>query len=131
MKTLTGLTIAAATTLLVAGAARAADPAPPTPPLSAEAKAKADSDAISAAGRADDKSAGEPVVKLTVIDDSRARIEELRVRGQLQKVTVLPKGGAPGYEIIVDDGAHDPGFSAGQAGSHGASGKRVWNVLQF
>ena len=73
--------------------------------------------------------AGEPNVRRTVIDDGRARIEELRVRGQLQKVTVAPKGGAPGYEILLGDGAHpmpdDPGTSRGSAG------KRVWNVLRF
>jgi len=73
--------------------------------------------------------AGEPNVKRTVIDDGRARIEELRVRGQLQKVTVAPKGGAPGYEILLGDGTHtmadDPGTSRGSAG------KRVWNVLKF
>ena len=71
--------------------------------------------------------AGEPNVKRTVIDDSRARIEELRVRGQLQKVTVAPKGGAPGYEILLGDGAHPIGDDPGT--SRGSAGKRVWNVL--
>ena len=73
--------------------------------------------------------AGEPNVKRTVIDDGRARIEELRVRGQLQKVTVAPKGNVPGYEILLGDGTHtmadDPGTSRGSAG------KRVWNVFKF
>jgi len=133
MKTLASLTIAAAAaTMLAASAAQAADPAPPAPARSAEAKLQADSEAIAASDRAAEKAANEPNVKLTVIDDSRARIEELRVRGQLQKVTVLPKDGAPGYEIIVGgDGSHEQAFSAGQAGSRGASGKRVWNVFRF
>ena len=73
--------------------------------------------------------AGEPNVKRTVIDDGRARIEELRVRGQLQKVTVAPKGGAPGYEILLGDGAHPIGDDPGT--SRGSQGKRVWNVLKF
>ena len=73
--------------------------------------------------------AGEPNVKRTVIDDSRARIEELRVRGQLQKVTVAPKGGAPGYEILLGDGAHPIGDDPGT--SRGSLGKRVWNVFKF
>ena len=73
--------------------------------------------------------AGEPVVKRTVIDDGRARIEELRVRGQLQKVTVEPKGRAPGYEILLGDGAHVVGDDPGT--SRGSAGKRVWNVLRF
>jgi hypothetical protein len=131
MKTRTVLTIAAAATLLVAGAARAADAAPPTPPMSADAKLKADSDAIAASDRAAERAANEPNVKLTVIDDTHARIEELRVRGQLQKVTVLPKGGAPGYEILVDDGTRDLGFATGQAGARSTGGKRVWNLLHF
>ena len=73
--------------------------------------------------------AGEPNVKRTVIDDGRARIEELRVRGQLQKVTVAPKGGAPGYEILLGDGAHTIGDDPGT--SRGSAGKRVWNVFKF
>jgi hypothetical protein len=72
---------------------------------------------------------GEPAIKRTVIEDRAARIEELRVRGTLQKVTVAPKGGAPGYEVLTGDGYHatadDPGTSRGSAG------KRVWNVLRF
>lgn len=73
--------------------------------------------------------AGEPAVKRTVIDDGRARIEELRVRGQLQKVTVDPKGRVPGYEILLGDGAHAVGDDPGT--SRGSAGKRVWNVLRF
>jgi len=73
--------------------------------------------------------AGEPNVRRTVIDDGRARIEELRVRGQLQKVTVAPKGGAPGYEILLGDGTHTMGDDPGT--SRGSAGKRVWNVLKF
>jgi hypothetical protein len=73
--------------------------------------------------------AGEPNVKRTVIDDGRARIEELRVRGQLQKVTVAPKNGAPGYEILLGDGAHPIGDDPGT--SRGSAGKRVWNVFRF
>ncbi len=71
----------------------------------------------------------EPVVRETVIEDGRARIEELRVRGQLQRITVAPKGLAPRYEIIVGDGSRD--FSEGVNTSRGAAGKRVWNVLRF
>jgi len=71
----------------------------------------------------------EPAVRETVIDDGRARIEELRVRGQLQRITVSPKGPAPRYEIIVGDGSRD--LSEGVNTSRGAAGKRVWNVLRF
>jgi hypothetical protein len=71
----------------------------------------------------------EPAVQRTVIDDGRARIEELRVRGQVQRITVAPKGAMPGYEIIVGDGSRD--LSEGANTSRGAAGKRVWNVLKF
>ena len=73
--------------------------------------------------------AGEPAVRHTVIEDGRARIDEVRVRGQLQRVTVDPKGGAPSYEIITGDGSRD--LSEGTNTSRGATGKRVWNVLRF
>jgi hypothetical protein len=67
----------------------------------------------------------EPVVQRGVIEDEGARIEELRVRGQVQRIRVTPKGGgAVGYEIM-------PGDGSGSEASRSTSGKRVWNVLQF
>jgi hypothetical protein len=71
----------------------------------------------------------EPAVTRTVIDDDRARIEELRVRGQLQRVTVAPKNGAKPYEILVGEGGG--AVSDGKTASRGAAGQRVWNVLKF
>ena len=137
MKTSVAVAVAACAISMAAPAANAADAAPPAPATAADA-ASAPARAATAAAPSTSNStieeievgrAGEPNVKRTVIDDGRARIEELRVRGQLQKVTVAPKGGAPGYEILLGDGAHpmpdDPGTSRGSAG------KRVWNVLRF
>ena len=67
----------------------------------------------------------EPVVQHTVIEDDGTRIEETRVRGQLQRITVTPKGGKQvRYEIL-------PGDGSGSEASRSAAGKRVWNVLQF
>jgi hypothetical protein len=72
----------------------------------------------------------EPVVKHTVIEDDGARIEELKVRGQTQRITVTPKRGPrQGYEIIPADGARD--MSDGAASERGAAGKRVWRVMSF
>ena len=51
--------------------------------------------------------AGEPAVQHTVIEDGRARIDELRVRGQLQRIDGSRRAGAPAYEIIVGDGSRD------------------------
>ena len=125
MKTSVAIAVAACAIGLAAPAANAADAAPP-PARAASATPPSSTTTIEEIelGRA-----GEPNVKRTVIDDGRARIEELRVRGQLQKVTVAPKGGAPGYEILLGDGAHPIGDDPGT--SRGSAGKRVWNVLRF
>lgn len=73
--------------------------------------------------------AGEPAVRRTVIEDGRVRIEELRVRGQLQHITVDPKGRAPAYQVLTGEGA--PDLADGSATSRGSAGKRVWNVFRF
>ena len=73
---------------------------------------------------------GEPNVKHTVIEDEGARIDELRVRGQVQRVTVTPKvGPRKRYEIITGNAGRDP--FEGTGGARSAVGKRVWNVLDF
>lgn len=72
----------------------------------------------------------EPKVQLTVIEDDATRIEELKVRGQTQRITVQPKqGGMKPYEIIPADQGRDMSDSAGS--QRGAAGKRVWRVLTF
>lgn len=73
--------------------------------------------------------AGEPVVRLTIIDDDNVRIEELKVRGRSQRIVVTPKNGSKPYEIITDNGSRD--LSEGPNGFNGAVGKRVWPVLSF
>jgi hypothetical protein len=65
-----------------------------------------------------------------VIEDEAMRIEELAVRGQVQRITVTPRGAdRRGYEIITGDGSRDLGDGANT--SRGAAGKRVWRVLDF
>ena len=74
--------------------------------------------------------ANEPNVKYTVIDDDSTHIDELKVRGHTQRITVKPKIAAlRGYEIITGDGSRD--LTDGANTSRGATGKRVWNVLSF
>jgi hypothetical protein len=72
----------------------------------------------------------EPNVRLTVVEDDRARIEELRVRGRTQRITVTPKGpiGQP-YEILPADGVRE--VSPNAQGDRGTAGQRVWNVFSF
>ena len=124
MRTSVVIAVAACVVTLADPAANAADGAPaPARPAAATPSSATTIEEIEL-GRA-----GEPNVKRTVIDDGRARIEELRVRGQLQKVTVAPKGGAPGYEILLGDGAHAVGDDPGT--SRGSAGMLVLNVLRF
>jgi len=73
---------------------------------------------------------GEPNVKQTIIEDKGSKIDELRVRGQLQRVVVTPKVGVTKpYEIVISPTGRDP-FD-GTGGAHSAAGSRVWNVLNF
>ena len=61
-----------------------------------------------------------------VFEDDGVRIEELRVRGQLQRVIVHSKvGGARAYEIIVGPGGRDPSQERGTAG------QRAWSLFDF
>jgi hypothetical protein len=63
-------------------------------------------------------------------EDASNRIDEVRVGGQTQSISVQPKGEAPGYEIQPTDmlrtrpADHREGLS-------GATGQRVWNVFRF
>ena len=75
-------------------------------------------------------STAEPEVRSGVIEDEGSKIEELRVRGQAQRIVVSPKLGPRGrYEIITGDGSRE--LSEGAGSTRGAAGKRVWNVLSF
>jgi hypothetical protein len=112
---------AAALAWLCGVAAHAAD-ALPTPLPAPDALASRPAESAEPKGK-------EPLIQRTVIEDKTAHIEELRVRGRLQKVTVDPKGSAPAYEIIVGGGEHE--FNEGKNPTRGAVGQRVWNVFRF
>jgi hypothetical protein len=65
-----------------------------------------------------------------VVEDDRTRIEERRVRGETEKVTVQPKNSkAPAYEIVMGDGSRD--LMAGPGSNRGTVGQRVWRLLSF
>ena len=70
---------------------------------------------------ADAKPVPEPAVQRLVSEDDQVVVEELRVRGQTQSITVKSKipGVAP-YRIVPATGARDPS----QPGS--TTGQRVW-----
>jgi hypothetical protein len=119
IRVLCGLCIAAG---LIGSAS--AEPAPASAAASAPAPAASAVPAESAKPEP-----GEPVVRLTIIDDDNVRIEELKVRGRSQRIVVTPKNGSKPYEIITDNGSRD--LTEGPNGFNGAVGKRVWPVLSF
>lgn len=123
MKRIALTTFAAVFGMWLGSPAQAADAVPPAPAPAASEAAPLEADALDA------KAAKEPFVQRTVIDGKTTHIEELRVRGQLQKVTVSPKGAGATYEIITEAGSH--ALLPGPTNSVGASGQRVWNVFHF
>ena len=64
------------------------------------------------------------------VEDSGSVIEELRVGGEIQSMTVRPKGGLPPYQINPVDGKNRHP-SLVREGFAGSSGERVWKVLSF
>jgi len=71
-------------------------------------------------------SRAEPEIRRNVVEDDKVRIEELRVRGQVQRITVSPKAsGVRPYEIVPQD----PGRDASQ--NKGLSGQRLWQFFSF
>ena len=79
-----------------------------------------------------DPADAEPKVEQAVIEDDHTRIEQLRVRGQTQKVRVHKKNGpipVPDYEIVMGNAGYDWTFEAG--GTRFSIGRSVWRVLDF
>jgi hypothetical protein len=63
------------------------------------------------------------------VEDDLARVDETRVRGQVQKITVQPKvAGAKAYEVVPPDGGNDP--SQKHTGKR-AVGNSVWSIFSF
>lgn len=63
-------------------------------------------------------------------EDAGTRIDEVRVGGATQSITVQPKTGdnTPAYEVKPPDSAKGHAPSPSQGDTNGA---RVWNVLKF
>jgi hypothetical protein len=80
------------------------------------------------AGMAQTAPAGraEPEIRRTVREDDAVRVEELRVRGQVQRIVVTPKAaGARPYEIAPEDVARD------RSQNRGISGHSLWHLFSF
>lgn len=61
-------------------------------------------------------------------EDAGTRIDELRVGGETQQITVQPKTGGAAYEVKPAEGARG---AAPAATNSDTNGSRVWNVLKF
>lgn len=62
------------------------------------------------------------------VEDGGSRVDELRVGGQTQSITVQPKVGTmPEYEVQPADGVRN----RLRNGSESTTGARVWNVMKF
>ena len=58
--------------------------------------------------------------------DAGSRIDELRVGGETQSITVQPAANVPAYEVNPTDTSR-----TGSASETGNTGSRFWNVLKF
>ena len=63
------------------------------------------------------------------VEDAGSKVDEVRVGGQTQSITVQPKAAVPEYEVQPLDGVRARAPARDTAG--GGSGPRVWNVLKF
>jgi len=70
-------------------------------------------------------------VERIVVEDAGSKVEELRVGGQTQSISVQPKAAVPAYEVRPVDGTR--AGAVPENGRDGASntGSRVWNLRQF
>lgn len=78
---------------------------------------------------ADVKPEGPPEAKMErlVAEDDQVRIEELRVRGETQRIVVKIKGsGGREYEIVPSTGAADPSQRL-----KAPAGSALWRLLSF
>ena len=115
MTTALRLLLVAALAALPLAAAVAQTPAPAPGVAASQAKP-------ARAARSDQK------IQRIRTEDAGSRIDELRVGGETEKITVQPKiGGAP-YEVKPAEGARG---TPPPTTSNDTNGSRVWNVLKF
>ena len=94
------------------------------------AAAMAQTPASGAATQAKPTASARPDKKIERIrtEDAGTRIDELRVGGETQQITVQPKTGGAAYEVKPAEGVRG---TAPAATSTDTNGSRVWNVLKF
>lgn len=62
--------------------------------------------------------------------DAGSRVEELRVRGETQSITVQPSGNLPAYEVQPRN-TRNRQMQADRHGSDGTTGPRRWKIGEF
>ena len=93
-------------------------------PAAAQTPPATDAPAVGADGKPERR------IERIRIEDTGARVDELRVGGETQSITVSPKGGLPAYELLPSGTAQ--GVATGPRNSSAASGgTRVWKILGF
>lgn len=97
---------------------------PAVPASGAQAPQALQAVQVAPASRADQ------VIQKIRIEDAGSRIDEVRVGGQTQSITVQPKTGVnvPAYEIKPSDSSRG---AAPSSANGDTAGSRVWNVLKF
>lgn len=70
-------------------------------------------------------------VEHIVVEDAGSRVQELRVGGQTQSITVQPKTGTPlpAYEVRSNDGARARPGNFNESDT--VTAPRVWNLRSF
>lgn len=70
-------------------------------------------------------------VERIVVEDAGSRVDELRVGGQTQSITVQPKTGTPlpSYEVQSNDGARARPGNFNESDT--VTAPRVWNLRKF
>lgn len=69
-------------------------------------------------------------IKRIHIEDSGVRIDELRVGGETQAITVAPKSGMPAYDLAPATANRSPG-TTDRTGAGANGGARTWKILGF
>lgn len=130
MRPATALSSLLLLTAFVGGSALAQVPAEPTAtptsPEQAEALSRQEQQEQKADGRRNQR------IERIRVEDGGSRVDEVRVGGQTQSITVKPKsagGGIPEYEVQPSNGARDGGPS--RSGSETITGPRVWKLRKF
>ncbi len=115
--------------LLLAGAAAVLAGAPALAQTAASAPAVAPQPALQPGTNPSSRRPDAAIQRIRT-EDAGSRIDEIRVGGETQSITVQPKADVPAYEVLPTDSTKGGGTAPSKAGV-GATGSRVWNVLKF